>query len=134
MSARRRQEAIARFSVPIEDDHPVTIDSEPSRRTRRTSSTASLEGGAADVDDNDSDFVIGDMDNDEDDYLNDSDDDKPVKKTKKGKGKGKATNIRRPPVDEELELDTNPRVMLLSLKAVGLLWYIRMYHIKLTHD
>ncbi|KAF9565547.1 hypothetical protein CPC08DRAFT_815314 [Agrocybe pediades] len=123
MSAKRRQEAIARFSVPIEEETPVVPDTS-SKRPRKTSSNMSIELGAPDVDDNDSDFVVDDNDkDDDDDYLVDSDDDKPSKKSKKNKGKGKASDVQRLlPLDDDLNLgsEANPRVMLLSLKAGAL--------------
>jgi len=95
MSAKRRQEAIARFSVPLE-----SISSAPRRPSRKPRNASLVESNSSDGDnwnDDDSDFVVPD-DAELDDGLS--------SKRKKTKGKGKAVQ------------DENPRVMLLSLKAV----------------
>lgn len=102
MSAKRRQEAIARFSVPIEEASPPIA-----RRTRNTGSVIDVEN-YANGNDSDGDFVMnGDNDN-LDDELSAS------QRRSKAKGKGKAQD------EFSYELsDENPRVMLLSLKAVS---------------
>ena len=87
MSAKRRQEAIARFSIPLEDSGSVK---------RSTLQRAS--------DDNDSDFVMSD--------------DNSSSLRKKAKGKGNSTFQ-----DFESSAE-NPRVMLLSLKAVR--WIVNL--------
>ncbi|KAG5648541.1 hypothetical protein DXG03_003152 [Asterophora parasitica] len=102
MSARRRQETIARFSVPIADD-------------------ASIQESSANVNcDDEDDYVMSD--NEDDDFIDDEDDDcafsgkkKRGRKTK-SKGKGRASYSGPSYAGE------NPKVMLLSLKAgaVGL--------------
>jgi len=101
MSAKRRQEAIARFSVPLEGMRSSEkIESSAPRRPSRKPRDARLVGSSSDGDswdENDSDFVV--CDDAELDYGLSS-------KRGKTKGKGKAV------------LDENPRVMLLSLKAV----------------
>lgn len=104
MSAKRRQEAIARFSVPLEEDHlGVDISLTRSRRT----------GDADDY-----------MDAADTEFLDDEDEDcafSDKKKKKKSKGKGRAsTSSGRHSVDGSSFTEENPKVMLLSLKAVCL--------------
>jgi SWI/SNF-related matrix-associated actin-dependent regulator of chromatin subfamily A3 len=109
MSAKRRQETIAQFSVPLED----VEDSE-------TSTTRASVGC-------DDDYTMDDSD---DDFL-DSEDDCTFTREKgknkkagpsksKGKGKDKA-GANRHAVDGSSFNGKNPKVMLLSLKAVCLL-------------
>ncbi|KIM40208.1 hypothetical protein M413DRAFT_28716 [Hebeloma cylindrosporum] len=106
MSAKRRQEAIARFSVPLAEEEPTL--------PRATRKTRDQDGAAAPVvdaaDDDDSDFAMND---ESDDFI----DDEPISgKKSKSKGKGKAK-----PVSRQFEGSAeNPRVMLLSLKAGAL--------------
>ena len=134
MSARRRQETIARFSVPIEGD---TVSSStqvsatqaanlvPSQRSsRRTRSTRSVIDESID-DDRDDDFVMDAAQEDDDDFIDDEDDDSPFTQSKKGKGKatgkGKKAVPARAPVPSSIQFDgVNPRVMLISLKAGAL--------------
>ncbi|KDR75774.1 hypothetical protein GALMADRAFT_248461 [Galerina marginata CBS 339.88] len=112
MSAKRRQEAITRFSVPLKEEIPArpTLG----RKTRTSRSTVGQD--IADVNGNDIGFVMNDNDVD-DDFIDDSDDDaRPSsRKMSKGKGKGKAKDF-----GPSLGCDDNPRVMLLSLKAGAL--------------
>lgn len=112
MSAKRRQEAIARFSVPVAEELPIPEARTSGRRTRRAAASKVVENGGAEQDGDDSDFLMSDKD---DGFNNDSDDDGEVQISKKSKGKGKqkARNSSPPLRSEE-----NPRVMLLSLKAV----------------
>ncbi|KAI0779816.1 SNF2 family N-terminal domain-containing protein [Fomes fomentarius] len=146
MSARRRQETIARFSVPIEPSStlapplsqatapPSSQPTEPAssqRSTRRSRSAKSIIVESID-DDNDDDFVMGDDQvDDDDDFIDDDDDDVAPARTqpKKGKGKGKANANAKgkgkkkasPPTPSYPEFDgPNPRVMLISLKAGAL--------------
>ena len=80
MSAKRRQETIARFSVPIESDNsapslsqatapPLSQDTAPpsSQRSRRVHSTQSVVLDGSIDDDADADFVLGDEQEDDDD-------------------------------------------------------------------
>ncbi len=145
MSAKRRQETIARFSVPIESDTPApslrqatapslnhSTAPPSSQRSRRVRSTTSVTLDGSIDDDADGDFVLGDeQDNVDDDFIDDDDDDLAPRRTQsKGKGKAKAKgkgrksngSVRAPPPSNP-ELDGfNPRVMLISLKegALGL--------------
>lgn len=126
MSAKRRQETIARFSVPIKED--VAVPAQPatqgrSKRTRRSARTVSDADSEVIVldDEDDGDFVAGDDDED-DDFIVD-DDDQPSKKKGKGKSKGKGKDKATPIsiLDDELVYEgVNPKVMLISLKAGAL--------------
>jgi SWI/SNF-related matrix-associated actin-dependent regulator of chromatin subfamily A3 len=112
MSAKRRQETIANFSVPVAAK--AFPGDELAPRSRRAARHI--------VVDRDDDFAKDDSDDDfvMDDNLYDS---SPVrsKKPKKSKGKGKAKARSPSPFDDfddDLEVGDNPRVLLLSLKAV----------------
>lgn len=111
MSAKRRQEAIARFSVPIVEEQ-LDPETATSGRQRRRAAASVIEEGVVDLDGDDSDFVMSDKD---DNFNDDSDDDveEPISKRSKGKGKQKARES-----SPLLQSEENPRVMLLSLKAV----------------
>ena len=112
MSAKKRQEAIARFTVPVED--PVTpgrdstIRSSTKRNVRSTRQSVITHGRSSNDEDSvtesDSDFSIADSrvqtEEDEDDTS-----------TRKGKGKAKGKS-------SYMDEGDNPRVMLISLKAV----------------
>lgn len=133
MSAKRRQQTIARFSIPIADDagttpaftRPQPAAPSSQRRTRRKIATVVDSDDDVVVldDDNDGDFVAQFEDNDSD-FIDDEDaDERPKKKTKgkgkakaKGRGKGKAVARN---AFTGLD-DVNPRVMLISLKAGAL--------------
>ncbi len=146
MSARRRQETIARFSVPIEafsalapplsqaTAPPSSQPTEPAssqRSTRRSRSTKSMIVESID-DDKDDDFVMGGGQvDDDDDFIDDDDDDAAPARTqpKKGKGKGKANTNAKGKGKKKASLPNpsypefdgpNPRVMLISLKAGAL--------------
>jgi len=113
MSAKRRQEAIAKFSVPIAEKESVPLTTRKTRRNKDGAAAYDIDA----VDDSDSDFAIND---DSDNFIEDEDEDKPFagKKSKsKGKGKAKSFGFSKHSPDFE-ESDENPRVMLLSLKAV----------------
>ncbi|VDB95911.1 unnamed protein product [Peniophora sp. CBMAI 1063] len=147
MSARRRQETLDAFSVPLrEDDADETPAPKPrtqkrpsasqsasasttsSRLRRRASSQKSLFGGDEEMAgaDDDDDFVLGVEDEDDDDFIDDEDDDSAfASKSKKGKGKakskgkGKAARPRKATY-AHLPSGRNPKVMLISLKAGAL--------------
>ena len=79
MSARRRQETIARFSVPLKEDEPTvlpTSESAPSSRRRTRSKRAlDIDGDVIVNDDkDDGDYVAQGDDDDDDDSDDDSDD------------------------------------------------------------
>ncbi|KAE9411346.1 hypothetical protein BT96DRAFT_952431 [Gymnopus androsaceus JB14] len=107
MSAKRRQEAIARFSVPIAPQATKTPEAAP--RSRRRSGKASYDSATEE----DGDFVISENDHSDEESTT----------TRKNKGKGKA---RQTQADSEFEddsfgaMDNNPAVMLISLKAGAL--------------
>ena len=98
MSAKRRRDAINRFTVPLDREQSI-----PPRRNAGNGQTARDDGSY------DSDPMI----DDDDDFI-DEDDKQVSGKRSKCKGKGKAKSTRSGSADE----DENPRVMLLSLKAV----------------
>ena len=148
MSARRRQETLEAFSVPIEDttgeiadnySTPVASVSEvqPTRRGARSSSRRGAEAmdseqnaGAVLVISDDEDefvpqvYVISDDDDDDDD------DGAPTNKKGKSKAKGKRKVTARTgsaPMENNLTAfrapatnGVNPKVMLISLKAGAL--------------
>lgn len=121
MSAKRRQEAIARFSVPLEEESLEAPVEAPilSRQTRKAknNNTAVLDDGD---EGNDSDFVIDG--NESDDYIETND--TPFSEYgNKAKGKGKAKAVLSSRSSLELGSEENPKVMLLSLKAVCAIFY-----------
>jgi SWI/SNF-related matrix-associated actin-dependent regulator of chromatin subfamily A3 len=150
MSAKRRQETLEAFSVPIESDsceatvvQPIPVapvsEVQPTRRSVRSSRRGESNAGESHQDsevmsienDDDDDFVLG-MDADGDDDAHDA-----RTQSKKGKGKGKskskgkgkgkmATRSHLTPVGDTAGYDTstgngvNPKIMLISLKAGAL--------------
>ncbi|KAA1471714.1 hypothetical protein DENSPDRAFT_837772 [Dentipellis sp. KUC8613] len=147
MSARRRQETLQRFSIPL-DDAAVPPASTPSgtpaptqtqgratrRRTTTQASVVDVDITAQEQGDADDDFVPGAVENDDDDFLDDEDDDDVWTKKgkgKKGKGKAKAkgksvakarfaASASTVTYQEPLAAGVNPKVMLISLKAGAL--------------
>ncbi|KAJ3514328.1 hypothetical protein NLJ89_g2437 [Agrocybe chaxingu] len=117
MSAKRRQEAIARFSVPVEEVQDIPALPRSARSSRGGSSIVERGDNG---DDGDSDFVMnGD---DDDDFIDDEDDDDGFTKKQKAKAKGKG-KAKAPARSVSMDYDTfeeNPKVMLLSLKAGAL--------------
>ena len=125
MSAKKRQDALTRFNVPL-DDSPSALGAEdealPSRPARRNPKKAMLDD--TDADDN-GDFVGIDSatDNEDDDgsFVNESQ--KNRQNAKKGKNKGKATQSQGSVcagLDGSSFGGENPKVMLISLKAGAL--------------
>ncbi|THH01129.1 hypothetical protein EW026_g1526 [Hermanssonia centrifuga] len=123
MSAKRRQETIAQFSVPLaEDESPALLLTQaPSQRPTRTRSGRS---GVANVNgadyagDNgeDGDYVMSG--GEDDDFIDDADEES---RPTKGKGKGKKKAKSRPALDGVSTFGgVNPKVMLISLKAGAL--------------
>lgn len=115
MSAKRRQETLASFSVPVEDDEPTQSSQTTTSRRKRVTRQASLDNDDFPFDnDDDDDFVMEDVANDDDDEDNDL-----SFVGRKGKGKSKATVGNNNTVRSSgLASKRNPRVMLISLKAV----------------
>lgn len=120
MSAKKRQEAIARFTVPVEDSvTPVcglTIRLPAKRNVRSTMQSVITHGGSLNDEDSvtesDSDFSVtesGAQTEDEDGTS-----------TRKGKGKAKGKS-------SYANKGDNPRVMLISLKAVIKFPWISMF-------
>jgi SWI/SNF-related matrix-associated actin-dependent regulator of chromatin subfamily A3 len=111
MSAKRRQETIARFSIPINSEPVVT----PASSTRRTSSGKYTEDGL-DGDDG-SDYAPG-MSEDEDFDMTASTQNSKGKGKAKAKGKGKKKANASFETEFDLVYGPNPKIMLISLKAV----------------
>ena len=121
MSAKRRADTIARFCVPVKDapfmvDEPVGISS----RLRPVTQSQSQPIEIDDDGDNASDFAP-----DESDYgateLESDEESRAKRRKAKGKGKAKGKTPAKSSVLEalrELDRESNPRVMLISLKGV----------------
>ncbi|TFY66346.1 hypothetical protein EVG20_g4743 [Dentipellis fragilis] len=143
MSARRRQETLQRFSIPLDDaavqpaSTPAPSQTQGRATRRRTATQASVDDvdiTVQDQGDADDDFVPGAIDADDDDFLDDEDDDDVWTKKgkgKKGKGKAKAkgksiakarfaASTNTVTYQESLASGVNPKVMLISLKAGAL--------------
>jgi hypothetical protein len=122
MSAKRRADTITRFCVPVKDislavDEPAGICS----RLRPVTQSQSQPIGIDDDGDNASNFAP----DDESDYSATEleSDEEPRAKQWKGKGKAKAKGKARSKSSvlealRELDGESNPRVMLISLKGV----------------
>jgi len=117
MSAKRRQEAIARFSVPLAAESVQETAVSSSKRVARTKNNRCVMPVGFDANSDDgteSDFA---KDGEDDEFTDD-----PTfpfqQKTTQSKGKGKAAAIPRGELSFDAS-DENPRVMLLSLKAVS---------------
>ncbi|KAJ7251551.1 SNF2 family N-terminal domain-containing protein [Mycena haematopus] len=110
MSAKRRQEVIAQFSVPVADDDTAPV---ARNRSRGRSSDGSIGRGE------DFDYAM-EPDNDSD-FLDDEDDDTVLVKNKKGKAKGKGKEKAASyTARSTFAAGGNPKVMLISLKAGAL--------------
>ncbi|KAJ3733451.1 SNF2 family N-terminal domain-containing protein [Lentinula guzmanii] len=117
MSAKRRADAITRFSVPLERMQAVKTSAAPgSRRASRKTSYNVSEGDRNDNED-DEDFGI-------DDGQSDFETEVTVTRKNKGKGKAKQTQGDSDFEDdlsfESIQNQNNPAVMLISLKAGAL--------------
>jgi SWI/SNF-related matrix-associated actin-dependent regulator of chromatin subfamily A3 len=118
MSAKRRQETIDRFCVPLDDNQNVlsSVDVCPSPSLH----SSNTPGDTTDEDDfntqtDDADFVeMGD------DSISDCESIFPVNWKDKGKSKFKQTRKGIKPKPDELFYGDNPKVLLLSLKAGAL--------------
>lgn len=121
MSAKRRADTIAKFCIPVKDTPPV-ID-EPagiSLRLRPVAQSQSQLVQSDDDGDNVSDFAPDDESNIATEL--ESDEEPRAKRRKwKGKAKAKGKTPQKSRVLEalrELDGESNPRVMLISLKGV----------------
>lgn len=119
LSARRRQEVLERFSIPLDpDESPAPGEALPSTSGRQTQTEiVVVEDDENTTNDKDSDFVPG---NDTDDEFADDISTRVKKSVVKNKGKMKAV----PPVKQVFDGSAfyreNPKVMLISLKAGAL--------------
>ncbi|KAJ3989960.1 SNF2 family N-terminal domain-containing protein [Lentinula detonsa] len=117
MSAKRRADAITRFSVPLERMQAVKTSA--ASGSRRASRKTSYNVGEGDRNDNKDDEDFGTDDGQ-------SNFEKEVTVTRKNKGKGKAKQIQGDSdFEDELSFEStqnqnNPAVMLISLKAGAL--------------
>ena len=136
LSAKRRQETLETFCVPLGQDAPeiANVQSTPAastsegQQTRRSARSTRFRGAAsageyqeADamlIDDGDDDGFVPQVDFDSDDGA-----DVPPTRNKKGKAKGKSKAAARygfAPVGVAAMNGINPKVMLISLKAGAL--------------
>ncbi|KAF9024848.1 hypothetical protein BDZ89DRAFT_1068783 [Hymenopellis radicata] len=131
MSAKKRQEVLAKFSIPIEAAKQVEepMEVEPARARKAKASRRVVVDDSDDFPMNnlDSDFSPLPQDNsDNDDFVvSDSDDDSYTRKKLKGKGKAKPKSKSKGKTFLEREdlafgSGENPKVLLLSLKAGAL--------------
>ncbi|KAJ7178411.1 SNF2 family N-terminal domain-containing protein [Mycena crocata] len=114
MSAKRREETIAQFSIPVADDDQAAAGG---RRSRGRSSEVSLGRGE------DSDFIMEPAD--DSDFLDDEDDDSVYATKKKGRAKAKGKGKGKAKASSYTTRTTflpgeNPKIMLISLKAGAL--------------
>ncbi|KAG8213634.1 snf2 family protein [Butyriboletus roseoflavus] len=125
LSARKRQEVLERFSIPLDpDESPAPGEPLLTARLRQTQTRITVENDENATDGNDSDFVVGNDTDDDDDF--DEDISTRVQKSKakesrnKGKGKAKAIAAVKQVFDGSAFCGVNPKVMLISLKAGAL--------------
>lgn len=122
MSAKRRQETIAKFSVPIQDKigatKPPAAQGRAKRQRKRTRTSVPDDEVVVLDDDGDGDFVVGD-DHEDEDFIDEDDDDTPARK-KGNRAKGKQRETAKSSYDEIAFDGPNPKVMLISLKAGAL--------------
>ncbi|KAF8588628.1 hypothetical protein K439DRAFT_1651796 [Ramaria rubella] len=121
MSARRRQEVLEKFCVPLKPTEP-TVNSLPVKRSRRSSGRVIMDSD--DFNAQDGEFIPDNQSDGVDSFLDDSDDDN-MWTTKKGKGKavGKSKPKKLKQSSQFEAFDdciNNPVVMLISLKAGAL--------------
>jgi SWI/SNF-related matrix-associated actin-dependent regulator of chromatin subfamily A3 len=149
MSAKRRQETLERFCVPIGEDSveaesitspvsmPPTTQSNGRAARRRAATQLTKQFPDLEAADNDTDFSPEEAADDDNSFLDDSEDDSIWSKKGKGKctakakangkGKGKAmakarfaTSTRTTFYESSSLSGRNPKVMLISLKAGAL--------------
>jgi len=110
MSAKRRQDAIERFSIPLEDNEIGALSDDPKPVTRSRGRAKTIVARNVEYDDTD---MNGTDDSDED---FEDDDHSPTSSTQKRKGKGKGKDCS----SNNSLCGDNPKVMLLSLKCGSL--------------
>jgi SWI/SNF-related matrix-associated actin-dependent regulator of chromatin subfamily A3 len=120
MSARRRQEVLERFSIPLEVKNTSSLP----KRSRRSTAKIVVDSDDHDSQDSpaqESDLVLKNQEDDDDSFLDDSDDEVTPWTAKKGKAKAtpKPKAKRRSQIDAFSDY-RNPVVMLISLKAGAL--------------
>ncbi|KAG9316303.1 hypothetical protein JVU11DRAFT_2334 [Chiua virens] len=124
LSARKREEVLERFSIPLDpDESPAPGGLPPPSRPHRTQTQISLAEDDDNVSDgNNSDFIAGDESDDEFEEDISTRVNKSKAKVQKFKGKGKAKAI--PEIKRVFNPSAfsgeNPKVMLISLKAGAL--------------
>ncbi|KAJ3993334.1 SNF2 family N-terminal domain-containing protein [Lentinula boryana] len=117
MSAKRRVDAITRFSVPLERMQAVKTSAAPGLRRASRKTSYNIDEGDWNDNEDDEDFGTDD---------GQSDFEKEVTVTRKNKGKGKAKQTQGDSdFEDELSFESiqnqnNPAVMLISLKAGAL--------------
>ncbi|TFK44820.1 SNF2 family N-terminal domain-containing protein [Crucibulum laeve] len=111
MSAKRRQETITRFSVPLDEELPQSKEGQPTLTKKKRSMRPITDDGLEANENDDSDYIP----EDNDDFMdNDFMEDFPFADT----GKGKARSSNEKTVAGSSSKNENPQVMLISLKAV----------------
>ncbi|EPQ57350.1 hypothetical protein GLOTRDRAFT_74086 [Gloeophyllum trabeum ATCC 11539] len=125
MSAKRRQETLERFSIPLDDEsvddgvlNAPTSTARPRRQTRKSAATGTLHSGSG-VGQEDGDFVPDEQD-DDDPFIDDDSDDGENRRRKKRGSKCKAKSSAGKAGYAAIASGPNPRVMLISLKAGAL--------------
>ncbi|KDQ57760.1 hypothetical protein JAAARDRAFT_35442 [Jaapia argillacea MUCL 33604] len=129
MSAKRRQETLEQFSVPLEEESTQNLPQigRPSRSRRQGGqSLADIDDGGSGTFDQGDDFLPGEQDDGDDSFV--EEDDSIWSTTKReskanGKGKGKAPSKGSRLLsssDGDAFFGENPKVMLISLKAGAL--------------
>jgi len=122
MSAKRRADTIAKFCIPVQDA-PLAVGGEPVGIGSRLRHATQSQPQPIEVDD-DGDSVSDFAPSDQSDYGNTEFESDEVPQAKRGKGKGKAKAKGGVPAKssilealKELDGESNPRVMLISLKG-----------------
>ncbi|KAF9222676.1 hypothetical protein BS17DRAFT_708165 [Gyrodon lividus] len=128
LSARRRQEVLERFSIPLEPNAPSSTFEEtplpPTRRGRTATQSTPINDDDSFPNGNDSDFVVeNDVDDDEfEDAISTRVKKSNGKAKAKGKCKARVTPVAsaKPAIDGSAFYGEVPRVLLISLKAGAL--------------
>ena len=118
MSAKRRQETIDRFCVPLDDNQNTTSWADTCGSRSEQSSDSPYDT----TDEDDTNTQPDDLDyvEFEDDSISDCESVFPVNRKGKGNGKFKKSRKANKAREDELFYGDNPKVLLLSLKAGAL--------------